>query len=510
MSSLTPHLAPEDLLRIIDEPLADAMSSAHLESCAECRSRLEAFAEAAREYDRFHTSVLKPSLSPPPGQWRPLHFPPAPRARIRPAWWLLAAAIAAFAISVRLFVPAPSVRAAGLLRKAAAAERAAPRSHSRIHIRASSRVLDRDAHAQPGAETASGAALHALFDSAGYPWDDPLSAQAFSHWRASLAEAQDEVEEAGGVYVVRTVTRRGLLSGAALSLRGSDLHAFACTLRFRSGGEIIYITEIPAPPQAPEAAPAPIHSPQQRLVLRPTVPPTAGDEVNVIAALHSIGADLGEPIEIERNSAIIVVRVSGLDENRREQIGKALSGLSYAVLEFEPAGTNESKPAAAAKPTASDEKNNPLIGDLVKHPGGGVSLSDLRDQLIDDTDRAAQRAFALRGLARRFPPDVTPQLSPADTATLAGIVRDHAGGLTRSIEEVRRILGSIVPNLPSPGGSGAPNWQTAAERLPSVVDRLDRALNGATDASDARKLQIAQLLAELDRQIAALRLEAPQ
>jgi hypothetical protein len=398
-----------------------------------------------------------------------------------------------------------------LLRKAAAAERAAPPSHRRIHIRTSSRVLDRDARVQPGPETASGAALHALFDSAGYPWDDPLSAQAFSHWRASLVGAQDEVEEAGGVYIVRTVVRRGLLSDAALSLRGSDLHAFACTLRFRSGGEIIYMTGMPgAAPPAPEPVPAPVPGPQQRLVLRPTVPPSAGDEVHVVAALHSIGADLGEPIEIERNSAIIVVRVSGLDENRREQIRKALSGLNFAMLQFEPAGTNESKPVATAKPAASTEKPNPLIGDLVNHLGGGLSVSDLRDQLIDDTDRAAQRAFALRGLARRFPPNVTSQLSSADTATLAGIVRDHAGGLINSIQEVRRILGSILPNPLSLGGTGASNWQTAAERLPAAVDRLDRALNGATDSSDARKLQIAQLLTELDRQIVVLRSEIPQ
>jgi hypothetical protein len=507
MNSPAPHLDPEALLRLLDERFPDAASEAHLDCCAVCRDRLAAFSEAARDYDTFHRTVLKPTLPAPPKPWEPLVFPPIRTASRRPARWLLAAAaVAALAIAVRLLEHPAPVRAAMLLRKAAAAELAAPPSHRRIQIRTKAGVFDRDARVQRGPETASVTTLHAVFDAAGYPWDNPLSAEAFLHWRASLADPQDDVEETTGVYILRTVARQGPLSDAALSLRASDLHAFACTLRFRSGGEVIYMIETPAAtPPAPKPAPAAVPGQNQHLVLRPTVAPTAGDELHVVAALHGIGADLGEPIEIERNSAIIVVRVSGLDENRRGQIRQALSGLIFVMLQFEAAGSNDAKPPASTKAGATADRPNPLIGDLVNHLGGSVSASDLRDQLIDATDRAAQRAFALRTLARRFPSDVTPQLSPADTALLSRMLLDHTNALINAMREIRPAIAPILPNAASPGGSGTTNWQTTAERLPAAVDRLDRSLNGATDSSDARKAQLAQLIADLDRLVTSLR-----
>jgi hypothetical protein len=360
-------------------------------------------------------------------------------------------------------------------------------------------------------ESADAAALHTLFASAGYPWDNPLSAEAFSSWRVNLAEAHDEVEETGGVYILRTGARQGPLSDAILSLRASDLHAFACTLRFRSGGQIIYMSEIPvAAPPAPEPVPVPVPGQSQRLVIRPNVPPAAGDELHVVAALHGIGADLGEPIEIERNSSIIVVRVGSLEESRREQIRKALSRLDFVMLQIEGAGSNDSKPPASGKAGTAAEQPNPLIGGLASQLGGGVSASDLRDQLIDTTDQAAQRAFALRALAQRFPPDVTPQLSPPDTATLRGILLDHADVLIHAMREIRRTIAPILSAPSSTVGPSEANWQEAAERLPAAIDRFDRALNGATDSSDARKAQLAQFLADLDRLTASLRSGASQ
>ena len=512
MNSPASHLDPEALLRMVDEPVPDAASAAHLDSCAECRDRLKAFAEVSRDYDRFHQSVLKPSFPPPPTPWEPLVLPPTRPARMLPTRWLLAAAaIAVLVIAVRLLEHPVPVRAAVLLRKAVAAERVARPSHGRIQIRAGSRLLDRDAQVPRGPESAGAAALHTLFDSAGYPWDNPLSAEAFSNWRANVAEVHDEVEETGGVYVLRTGARQGPLSDATLSLRASDLHAFACKLRFRSGGEIIYMSEIPvtAPP-APEPNPVPVPGQSQRLEIRPSVPPTAGDELRVVAALHGIGADLGEPVEIERNSATIVVRVGGLEERRRQQIRKALSELDFVMLQIEAASSNDLKSPDSAKAGTAAERSNPLIGGLASQLGGGVSASDLRDQLIDTTDQAAQRAFALRALARRFPPDVTPQLSPADTATLKGILLDHVDVLIRSTREIRRM---IAPILPAPGSTVGPseaNWQAAAARLPAAIDRFDRALNGATDSSDARKAQLAEFLADLERLTTTLRSEASQ
>lgn len=510
MNSTTPHLSPEALLRIVDELPSDAESDAHLDSCSECRDRLSAFAQTVRDYERFHKSTLKRSLPAPPSQWERLDFPPIRRSPMRPARWLLAAAaaIAVLFIGVRLFEPTPTVRAAELLRKASAVEQAVPSSHRRIRIRTNSRVLDRDASPGPGAESRDASVLHALFDSAGYSWDNPLSAQAFSRWRASVGDTQDQVEENSGVYVVRTSVQLGPLSDAALSLRTADLHVFACTLRFRSGGEIVQVTELPVATQSPpEAVPAPG---QKRLMLVPAKAPSAGDEVRVIAALHGIGADLGEPLEVERNGAVIVVRVTGLDEHRHEEIRKALSGLSLVLLQFEAVTSNDLKAPTPDKLAAAADIPNPLIADIVNQLGGNVSISDFRDELINAADRAAERAFALRALARRFPQNATASLSGEESAMLGGILRDHAGSLTNAIQEIRRMVAPILLNPPPSGPESGGNWQTLADGLPVAVDRLDRLLNGATDSSDTRKAQIVQSMADLSQQVTELTSRMPQ
>jgi hypothetical protein len=230
----------------------------------------------------------------------------------------------------------------------------------------------------------------------------------------------------------------------------------------------------------------------------------------VIAALHSIGADLGEPVEVERNGSVIAVRVSGLDEHRREEIRKALSG-SLVLLQFEAVTSKDLEAAPTpGKPAAAADRPNPLIADMVNRLGGNVSISDLRDELINAADRAAERAFALRALARRFPQNAASSLSGEESAMLGGILRDHAGGLTNAIQEIGRAIAPILPTSPPLGPESGENWQTLAEGLPVGVDRLDRLLNGATDSSDARKAQIAQSMADLSRQVAVLNSRMPQ
>ena len=256
----------------------------------------------------------------------------------------------------------------------------------------------------------------------------------------------------------------------------------------------------------PEAVPAPG---QKRLMLVPAKAPSAGDEVRVIAALHGIGADLGEPVEVERNGAVIVVRVTGLDEHRHEEMRKALSGLSLVLLQFEAVTYNDLKAPTPDKLAAAADRPNPLIADIVNQLGGNVSISDFRDELINAADRAAERAFALRALARRFPQNATASLSGEESAMLGGILRDHAGSLTNAIQEIRRMVAPILPN-PPPLSQSDGNWQTLAEGLPVTVDRLDRLLNGATDSSDTRKAQIAQSMADLSQQVTELTSRMPQ
>lgn len=477
------HPDSETLLRLADQDLTvEERSSveAHALVCAECREQIEALEEALADYGRFHRDVLKPAL-PPPAEWAKLEFPRPPTAWQRPVRWLAAAAaIVAVAVLVRRFEAAPEVRAAELLRQAAAAEQAAPVSHARIRIRSGSRAVIRDARTA-GAENADAAALHAVFDAAGYRWDDPLSVSAFSSWRDRQAQKQDQVVHDGDAWLVRTSSNSGALSEAVLTLRAADLRPVACTLRLRSGEDAIEMTELSvetpqasstfAPRTTPSSspiAPAPLAAAEA----------TVGDELRVIAALHGIGADLGEPIEVRREGSRVLVEVTGLEEGRRNQIRAALAGIAAAQIDFEDLRGGAAAAPAPRKPSVS-----------------------LADQLIDLTEQASERAYALRALARRFPPSAASQLLPADAGTLAAMLRDHAAMLTASMEQIRRLLGADLtgnPALPSA------QWQTIAESLPDEVERFDRSLNGATDADNARKEQLAANIARIESMTQAL------
>ena len=89
----------------------------------------------------------------------------------------------------------------------------------------------------------------------------------------------------------------------------------ACTLRFAA--ETVEMTELSEDPLQPRWHPRPLRNPPLRPPRsRPrsrSAPPTPADELLVIAALHRIGADLGEPVEVRREGPEVVVNVAGVE-----------------------------------------------------------------------------------------------------------------------------------------------------------------------------------------------------
>ena len=120
---------------------------------------------------------------------------------------------------------------------------------------------------------------------------------------------------------------------ASLTLRASDLHAVSCTLRF-GAQETVEITEVPDEQPAPhvtaqEPNAAAIQPAPEAVPRRPASP---GDELLAIAALHRIGADLGEPIEIRRDGESVLVNASGMEPRRQAEVKAALSGIAAVRL----------------------------------------------------------------------------------------------------------------------------------------------------------------------------------
>src|SRR5688500_14213386 len=85
---------------------------------------------------------------------------------------------------------------------------------------------------------------------------------------------------------------------------------------------------------------------------RPETAPSAGsasisNELQVVAALHEIGADLGDPLEVKRSEGKVLVSGIGLPPSRQQEIQLALDSIPNVVLEF---GAVPAAPDMAATP----------------------------------------------------------------------------------------------------------------------------------------------------------------
>ena len=513
------HPDGEVLLRLLDDDVSSAearLIDGHLAACFVCRTEFEELKAASSEYLQFHETVLKPALPPPPRDWDRLELRSTRRRAFPFAWqpWLAAAAAAAVIILVVLrFERAPAVKAAELLRKATAREHAAAARPRAIRIQTRRHKWNRPARLGNTQSAPEAAALRQLFESAGYNWEDPLSADAFARWHDRLPTKRDQVEttsghSAGESYVIRTTTNANPITGASLTLRATDLHAVACTLRF-GVTETVEMTEVAgemaAPPPAPAApAAAPVVQPRPPVIAPGAASP--GDELLVIAALHRIGADLGEPIDVRREGEHVLVNASGLGPQRQEQIRAALSGIPVARFQV----GDVARPATAEverRPVRQVDTANSLFSELETASPDAPSTAALSDQAVASMETVLERAYALRALARRYPVEIAARLSPGERAILNGIARDH---LESAASPVAVIAGMLAPILPraAPGlEPGGGPWQEIAEAMPDDARRLDQALNApaAPGGTEGRKLRAAQALADLNSRLARLR-----
>lgn len=223
-----------------------------------------------------------------------------------------------------------------------------------------------------------------------------------------------------------------------------------------------------------------------------------------MVALHRINADLGEPIDVRRDAGSILVNVTGLTPTRQSEVKAALSGLPSVKLQFAEFGHREEK-EQPRHPAPQVDTANPLLSELQDKLPNGVALADVEEQLTDSTENLIARAYALRGLARRFPAETIAHWTPADNAALRDLVQAHASAMAASTQTVGRLLKPVLSAAsPAPVTDNA--WGDAAQAILTDSRRLDEALNapGGGDAS-ARKAAIARALVNLDQQLARLR-----
>ncbi|HEU0139724.1 MAG TPA: zf-HC2 domain-containing protein [Bryobacteraceae bacterium] len=531
------HIEDTELLAYADGEL-DARQAAdirrHLADCPECELRLRRLRAGLEDYT-WRIEEDKRRVSPPrPWQNLEPEFSRIDReaaARLRRAAprthrWLAVAATVLVAVIIYQFSRENSVSAAELLDKATQTG-VATEPGRRIRMKTRQNALVRPARLtattpQRAVNDSSFIQIKALFEQARFSWEDPLSARAFAEWRNRLEEKSDEVTVLGSgnqraerQYRIRTTTPEGVLAEASLTLRANDLRPLHETLRFRNNEWVEIVEAEPAGdmPSRQMEPPPPIASSRESISPESVeeTPAGADEELHVIAALNRIGADLGEPLEVRRETAErrILVTGIGIDPARQKQILGLVASIPGVSVQFEDPHPVESLPSEGVQaPVAAGPK--PPLHDLLKEKlGAGRPVEQFVDRVLALSDSALSRAHALHSLSERFPPEVERAFEAPDRSLLGSIRLQHSRALLSIADQLEReldtLLSGTVRERAPPGQCGT--WQQCAAGILRTTQELDETLNLALAGTQPEPPdQLTSKLGEtLDRWLQAVR-----
>jgi hypothetical protein len=260
--------------------------------------------------------------------------------------------------------------------------------------------------------------------------------------------------------------------------------------------------EIAPPPDVSAPAPSGAMHRQSRTPRSEPAPvdTSLADELRAVAALHQLGADLGDPVEVARQGRRVVVRGTGVSAARQQEIRQALVSLPNIDLEFPQAQSNtEPAPAEPAPAAQSPSPPSPFETRLEAQLGGHGQFENFSSQLLDHQEAAMARIYALRRLATEFAPGSEAQLSAANQQLLRDLARQHIEAMTRELAAINRIAAPVFGPVPSvdSGQPAPPAWQAAAENVFASGRQLDSLMAGLLGLAPSDDAQPRAFLAAL-------------
>jgi anti-sigma factor RsiW len=486
MNSVHSHPDEGVLLRYLDGELPARKSRlvrGHLEACWQCRTAAEDLEATVASCVHYRKNVLQAHLPPPPAPWADLsdgfagidseagveswmarlgHWVAAPTAR---RWALSATAALLLAAGLfQQFRETPSVQAASLLHRAVTV--AATNSRPARTLRMRTNIKNR-------------AVVPAMLRSAHYDSEAPLSARSFQEWRDGLTSKRDQVttvpdpeSPVQNCYRIETMAADGELAIASMMLRATDLHPVEGRFEFRNRDWVEYneisdasTTDGGTPAETRLDAPMRRTVPPSRSAALPSGEPASiSEELQVLVALHEIGADLGEPVEVNHSGGRILVSGIGVSAVRQRDIHRALDSMPNVTVQFaDPSGATSTADADAAPVGA---KPSGIQARVEQHLGGRAEFERFSGQLLDAMDNAMARAYALRALSQRFPEGT--EMSAADRTLLGDLARQHLQALTSQLNDLHRTLAPVLVSLGGSTAQGRPAknqiaWQPTVE-----------------------------------------------
>jgi uncharacterized protein YukE len=539
------HPADGLFLRYLDGELPRGKARqvrTHLEACWQCRAQVEELESAIGECVRYRKDVLAPSLPPPPEPWRSLDFErahaelaaeladqsllvrmarflsPLHHGALR---WALsgAAALALCFVLVQQLRETPKVEAAALLQKAVRASQSRPAAHQRLRITTRTGQMTRvlGVAYKPRAREND---IARMFDAAHYDWNDPLSAQSYSAWRNQLPRFKDAIASQPNSYDITTTTEDSELVSATLKIRTTDLEPLEGRFEFRNR-DWVEMTELVDPqtnpasivagtaggmPRQPGVPPGPFNAPAET-----AAPRAFSEELQVVSALHRLGADLGDPVEISREGGQVLVSGTGIPPQRQQQIHGLLDRLPHVVVRFEdpafPASALPVQSEPATRDAVGPEKSK-YAARIEERLGGRPQFERFSSSVVDWTDAAMTRAYALRRLAQQFSAAAENEMNAEDRHTLHRLGREHLAAFTKDAQRVANTVNPILTGM-GPGvaqleAHPEPTaWQSASEDLLTTARRAETLLavvlgmapaeNASGDAPAQLSIALAQL-----------------
>jgi hypothetical protein len=568
---MTEHLTRQQLLSYLDGELSKAATRAadeHLHSCWTCRTALERLQEDIGAILDAQNAVLLRGVPPPPKPWpriEPLLVAAAEsghvswRARLSFRWspvYATAAVVAIVGFIVFRWLTPTAVSANEVLRQVAQADakRVATASgrfvRQRVRVTKTERRTARTTFGEidswraannavywrVGASDVAASDLRERYQRENVPTGLPLSAAAYQSWSRQLT-AEPQAARHGNVMDV-SLTAAHEPHQIDLKVRSDDWHVISMDLSFADAGFQIgeeefavvsrdltppdVLAHLEPPPPTTEERSVASASPARRLPSEPSVEPAQNVddiEMEVLLALHQIGADLGEPIEVARgDSGSIRVNAWGASQERKNQLRELLKDRPNVQLELEtpasePGTVVELSSARAAKLTGPDER-------LARWFGGSQLRENFTRSVLDSGTSMLSHLYALKELAQRWTPESVSGLSSNAKNNLASMIQDHARAATADESELKLTLGPLIAEFSSKTDADTSpahqtDWQTSA--LASLqtakdTDGLMRSLLTTTNhpvvVEDALS-QIQHKLGELDNSLASLRSSKP-
>jgi len=590
------HLSDDWLLLAIDGELSVsdyALVKEHVRACWTCRARKEHLERTIEEIVEYEQALVTPDMPPSAGgnaifmarldqlatesgrpsllrRWAITLFRTS-RLGLSPSVTWIAATALAVAVCFYLVLQSntTAISATELLQRAEASESRSfvgvnqPVVVQKLSIKVNGHkiartiyrdtVRKRQAH-RADVSASDESAIEQDFRRSSFNWDDPLSPQAYSHWREKIAEKKDAVTKLGdGLLKLDTSSTSGPVAEASLTVRQDDFHPVAEDLRLRDNtqievAELSYDVVGPST-LSPDIFGEPASTEPLRLPgvsanpIRKELPDAAElaiSELQAQAALHRIGADLGEQITV-RQGADGLVQVDGVaeDESRKRQIAAALTGIPFTELRVKTiAQTAIHQQPSHALPTPNPSSlatvvaaNPPLLEEQLKQR---FPDTDQRIEYVNQSlalcQNASARAWALNRLADHYTPKQVALLDRGAQQQLQRLLTDHISALREDVSRLQNQLGQVLSSASntaaantavgayeksSPTGAPSPSvpedWRSRVHRVHSSVETTNEAVSvllaGSSEedgSSDKLQLRLRTTLTQLQAELQSL------